>query len=91
MLETENIILILMHEGIQSRISHILRIELRNGVQLKVETSPCGLQRIEVKYLPRVMISHRRIEDKIIVKTKVNGVDMAKKTGPFFSITHACK
>lgn len=42
-------------------------------------------------YLPNVIISHKRNTEAIVVKINARGVDMAKNTGPFFSITHACK
>jgi hypothetical protein len=37
------------------------------------------------------MISPKRIAEENIVMMKAKGVDMARKTGPFFSRTHACK
>lgn len=44
-----------------------------------------------IKYLPKVMISPKKTAEKKIVMIKDNGVDMERKTGPFFSITHVCK
>lgn len=37
------------------------------------------------------MISPKRIAEDSIVIIRAKGVDMARKTGPFISITHACK
>lgn len=37
------------------------------------------------------MISPKSSAETKSVMIKANGVDIAKKTGSFFSITHACK
>lgn len=42
-------------------------------------------------YLPKVTISRKKIAENKIVMIKDNGVDIERKTGPFFSINHACK
>jgi hypothetical protein len=47
--------------------------------------------RQRIDYLPKVMISPKRIAEENIVMMRAKGVDMARKTGPFFSRTHACK
>lgn len=41
-------------------------------------------------YLPKVMVSPKMNADIMRVMTMISGVVMAKNTGPFFSITHAC-
>lgn len=45
----------------------------------------------EINYLPKLIISPRRIAEEHIVMIKANGFDMARNTGPLFSITHVCK
>ena len=47
----------------------------------KTETNP-------LSYLPRLTLSPRRRAEEIVVMTRIIGVDMAKKTGPFFLMTH---
>lgn len=42
-------------------------------------------------HLPRLIVSPKMKAELKMVKAKANGWDMAKNTGPFFSITHACK
>lgn len=42
-------------------------------------------------HLPKLMTSPKRNTEPMIVIIRFSGVDMAWKTGPFFSITHACK
>jgi len=37
------------------------------------------------------MISHKRIAEERRVKRRDKGVNIDKKTGPLFSITHDCK
>lgn len=41
--------------------------------------------------LPKVIISPKiNVEEKMVIM-RDSGVAMARNTGPFFSITHACK
>lgn len=42
-------------------------------------------------HLPKLMTSPKRNTEPMIVIIRFSGVEMAWKTGPFFSITHACK
>lgn len=42
-------------------------------------------------HLPKLMTSPKSNTEPMIVIIRFSGVDMAWKTGPFFSITHACK
>jgi hypothetical protein len=42
-------------------------------------------------YLPKLIISPKRIIEDNIVIMRASGVDMARNTGPFFSITHVIK
>lgn len=37
------------------------------------------------------MASPKKIAEQNIVMIRANGVDMARKTGPFFSMTHVCR
>jgi hypothetical protein len=41
-------------------------------------------------HLPKLITSPRSRYESMIVNTRVRGIDMVKKTGPFFSITHTC-
>lgn len=42
-------------------------------------------------HLPKLMTSPKRNTEPMTVIIRFSGVDMAWKTGPFLSITHACK
>jgi len=42
-------------------------------------------------YLPKLIILPKRIAEERIVIIRASGVDMARNTGPFFSITHVIK
>lgn len=42
-------------------------------------------------YLPKLIISPKRnIEERIVI-IRASGVDIARNTGPFFSMTHVIK